>query len=176
MFLHASVECTLHLQYNIITLSIVAMSLLGDCLDSFLQKSLICCCIQMSTTKNTINPYSMFFHKNNSDNNLKLFSWNMPSQLEEVVFWGQIMDKVQPDKFDSNLYKTFFMKKMAQILQISRIFFPDHQIFLIGSSKQLRVLLDLDSYIFLLSYMSVLQPNLTNFFFEWSPLWLHQKI
>jgi hypothetical protein len=47
----------------------------------------------------------------------------MPSQLEEVVFWGQIIDKVQPNKFDSNLYKTFFMEKLAQILQISRNIF-----------------------------------------------------
>jgi hypothetical protein len=54
-----------------------------------------------------------------------------------VVFWGQIiMDKVQPDKFDSNLSKTFFMKKIAQILHILRSFFSRSlDFFLIGSSR-----------------------------------------
>jgi hypothetical protein len=43
--------------------------------------------------------------------------------------------KFQPEKNYFNLYKGFFMEKMAQIHHISKKKIPIHQIFMISSSR-----------------------------------------
>jgi len=54
--------------------------------------------------------------------------------MEAVLFF--FFAKIQPEKYNFDLYKAFSMKKMTQILQISKKkIIPDCQILMISSNR-----------------------------------------
>ncbi len=53
----------------------------------------------------------------------------------QCIFYWQKFSNFRPEKYDFNLCKGVCMKKMAQIHQILKGFFPNHQIFMISSCR-----------------------------------------
>jgi hypothetical protein len=51
---------------------------------------------------------------------------------EQCLFWQNFF-KFRPEKYDFDLYKGLFMKKMIKICQISKKNNSNHQIFMISS-------------------------------------------
>jgi hypothetical protein len=52
-----------------------------------------------------------------------------------MVFLGQNFAKFQPEKYDFDLCKGFFMKKMTQSRQISKKQIPNCQIFMVSLQR-----------------------------------------